>query len=61
MEIVTAALGRRPVAAARPVVLIVVLIVATVFNDLMALLPVGEMANDGFIYVLPLAMLYFLR
>ncbi|MBV0892982.1 O-antigen ligase family protein [Paracoccus sp. Z118] len=41
--------------------LIVLLVVATVFNDLHPLLPVGEMANDGFVYAVPLALLYFLR
>lgn len=39
--------------------LIVLLVVATVFNDLMPLLPAGELSKDGFIYVLPLALLYF--
>ncbi len=38
-----------------------VLVVATIFNDLMPLLPAGELSKDGFVYVLPFAFLYFLR
>ncbi|CAM3343389.1 O-antigen ligase family protein [Paracoccus nototheniae] len=49
-----------PVAAVRAAPLIIILIVATIFNDLMPLLPVGELSKDGFVYVLPLAILYFL-
>lgn len=49
-----------PVAAVRASGLVIALIVATVFNDLKPLLPAGEMANDGFIYVVPFAILFFL-
>ncbi len=41
--------------------LVMALVVATVFNDLMPLLPAGELSKDGFVYVLPFALLYFLR
>ncbi len=41
--------------------LVIALIVATIFNDLKPILPAGELSNDGFIYVLPLAMLQVLR
>jgi len=50
-----------PVAAVRSAPLVIILVVATVFNDLMPLLPVGELSKDGFVYVLPFAILYFLR
>lgn len=43
------------------VVLITVAILATIFNDLKPLLPIGELSNDGFIYVMPLLLLYLLR
>ncbi|MFO1104968.1 MAG: O-antigen ligase family protein [Amaricoccus sp.] len=42
-------------------VLITVAILATIFNDLKPLLPIGELSNDGFIYVMPLLLLYLLR
>lgn len=38
-----------------------VAIVATIFNDLKAALPVGELASDAFIYVFPFLLLYLLR
>ena len=41
--------------------LVIVLIVATVFNDLQPFLPLGELAKDGFVYVFPLAALLLLR
>lgn len=52
----SAATGTRPATAT----LVIALVVATIFNDIRPLLPVGEMANDAFVYVLPFAMLYFL-
>ncbi|MTD99828.1 hypothetical protein GIY56_05985 [Paracoccus sp. YIM 132242] len=57
----TVAAGRMPLAAAQAPALIIVMVVATVFNDLKPLLPAGEMANDAFIYVVPFALLHFLR
>ncbi len=41
--------------------LVTLAIVATIFNDIPAFLPVGEMANDAFTYVAVLLFLYFAR
>ena len=43
-----------------PRLLVILLIVATVFNDLRPLLPLGELAKDGFVYLFPLAFLLLL-
>ena len=51
-------------AAARrmiPAWLVVLLVTATVFNDLQPLLPLGELSKDGFVYLFPLAALLLMR
>ncbi|WBU63487.1 O-antigen ligase family protein [Paracoccus aerodenitrificans] len=40
--------------------LVIMLLVATIFNDITPFLPVGEMAKDGFIYLFPIAFGLFL-
>lgn len=42
-------------------VLVATAVIATIFNDLKPILPVGEMSSDAFIYVLPLLVLGLLR
>lgn len=42
-------------------VLVVLAIIATVFNDLMPLLPAGELESDAFVYIFPLLLLYLFR
>ncbi|WBU58181.1 O-antigen ligase family protein [Paracoccus sediminicola] len=44
-----------------PRAVVVLMVVATVFNDLPPILPVGELAKDGFIYMIPVAFLLFMR
>ncbi|MFD1795201.1 O-antigen ligase family protein [Paracoccus aurantiacus] len=44
-----------------PRLMVILLIVSTVFNDLRPLLPLGELAKDGFSYLFPVAFLLFLR
>lgn len=53
----TAAAARRML----PRWLVLLLIIATVFNDLAPILPLGELSKDAFVYVFPLAMLMLLR
>lgn len=43
------------------VILVVLTVLATIFNDLKPILPIGELSNDGFIYIFPLLLLYLLR
>ena len=33
-------------------------IISTAFNDLVGILPIGELSNDAFIYVAPLIFMY---
>lgn len=42
-------------------ILVVLAIIATAFNDLLPILPAGELESDAFIYVFPLLLLYLLR
>lgn len=43
------------------VALILIAIVSSAFNDLLPVLPIGELARDAFVYTLPLLVLYFIR
>lgn len=54
--------GAPPVSRVRDFsVLIIISIIATAFNDLAPILPVGELSKDAFIYFLPALFFVFLR
>lgn len=58
----TTAAWRNPTAADPIGRLVVILaIVSMAFNDLPPLLPIGELQNDAFIYMLPVMLLYLFR
>ena len=61
-DLAPSALGPAPQAKVRAYgTLIVISIIATAFNDLAPYLPVGELAKDAFVYVLPLLFFVFLK
>ncbi|SDE24205.1 O-Antigen ligase [Paracoccus isoporae] len=41
-----------------PAAVVILLVVSTVFNDLLPLIPAGELSKDAFIYVMPLGLIF---